>query len=66
MSVRYGGANLEQLAYAWILAHPSGPLPVIGTNQRERLESAAKAVEIELQREDWFALWEAAHGHKIP
>jgi predicted oxidoreductase len=66
MSVRYGGASLEQLAYAWILAHPSSPLPVIGTNKVDRLHSAAKAIEIELQREDWYALWEAAHGHKIP
>lgn len=66
MSVRYGGASLEQLAYAWILAHPSRPLPVIGTNKVERLKSAAKAFEIELQREDWFALWEAANGRKIP
>lgn len=58
--------TLEQLAYAWILAHPSIPLPVIGTNKVERLRSAANAIEIELQREDWYALWEAAHGHKIP
>ena len=66
MSARYSDASLEQLAYAWILAHPSCPLPVIGTNKVERLETAAKALEIELHREDWYALWEAAHGHKIP
>lgn len=66
ISVRYGNATLEQLAYAWILAHPSHPLPVIGTNKPERLRSAATSVEIELEREDWYALWEAAHGHKIP
>jgi predicted oxidoreductase len=66
MSSRYSDASLEQLAYAWILAHPSSPLPVIGTNKLERIQSAAKAIEIELQREDWYALWEAAHGHKVP
>lgn len=66
MSARYSDASLEQLAYAWILAHPSCPLPVIGTNKVERLETAAKALEIELHREDWYALWEASHGHKIP
>ena len=66
MSARYGGATLEQLAYAWILAHPSRPLPVIGTNQVERIRSAAQAAEIALAREDWYALWEAAKGHKVP
>ncbi len=66
MADRYDGANLEQLAYAWILAHPSHPLPVIGTNKLERLKSAAQSNSIVLEREDWFALWEAAQGRKIP
>lgn len=66
MADRYGGAALEQLAYAWILAHPSRPLPVIGTNKVERIRSAAQADALTLEREDWYALWEAAQGHKIP
>ena len=66
MSSRYNSATLEQLAYAWILAHPSHPLPVIGTNKLERLQSAAQADAIVLEREDWYALWEAAQGRKIP
>ena len=66
MAPRYNGAPLEQLAYAWILAHPSHPLPVIGTNKLERLQSAAQADAIVLEREDWYALWEAAQGRKIP
>ncbi len=66
MASHYGGATLEQLAYAWIMAHPSRPLPVIGTNKVERIQSAAQAVAITLEREDWYALWEAAKGHKVP
>ncbi|WP_172683166.1 aldo/keto reductase [Verrucomicrobium spinosum] len=63
---KYDGATLEQLAYAWILAHPAQALPVIGTNKVERIESAAQSSRIQLEREDWYALWEAARGHKIP
>ena len=66
MASRYKGATLEQLAYAWILAHPSHPLPVIGTNNLERLQSAVRADALVLEREDWYALWEAAQGRKIP
>ena len=66
MAARYGGASLEQLAYAWIMAHPARPLPIIGTNRPERIRSAAAAAEIVLQREDWYALWEAAQGRKVP
>lgn len=63
---KYDGVTLEQLAYAWILAHPAQALPVIGTNKVERIESAAQSSRIQLEREDWYSLWEAAKGHKIP
>lgn len=66
MAARYAGASLEQLAYAWILAHPSRPLPVIGTNKLERIQSAALADGITFEQEDWYALWEAAQGRRIP
>ena len=66
LAPRYDGATLEQLAYAWILAHPSRPMPVIGTNRTDRLQAAAAADAITLERQDWYALWEAAQGRQIP
>lgn len=66
MSGRYRGATRKQLTYAWILAHPSHPLPVIGTNKLDRPQSAAQADGIALEREDWYALREAAQGRRIP
>ena len=38
----------------------------IGTGKIERIRSAAAAAEITLEHEDWYALWEAAQGHRIP
>lgn len=66
MAERTQGATVEQLATAWILAHPSQPLPVIGTHKLERLQSTAAACDIVLEREDWYALWQAAQGRKVP
>ena len=66
LAPKYGHASLDQLAYAWLLAHPSQPLPVIGTNKIDRIQSVAQAADIQLEREDWYALWEAAKGHSIP
>jgi predicted oxidoreductase len=66
LSEKYGNATIDQLAYAWILAHPSQPLPIIGTNRLDRLQATAKSAEIELDREDWYGLWEAAKGHGVP
>jgi predicted oxidoreductase len=66
LSAKYGDATLDQLAYAWLMAHPSCPLPIIGTNKLERIQSVAKAAAIQLDREDWYGLWEAAKGHGVP
>ena len=66
LSNKYGGATLEQLAYAWVMGHPSRPVPIIGTNKLERIESAVRASLITLEREDWYAMWVAAKGHSIP
>ncbi len=66
LSEKYGGATLDQLAYAWVLAHPVGALPVIGTHKIERIQAAASASQLRLEREDWYALWTAAKGHPIP
>jgi predicted oxidoreductase len=66
LGLKYGNATLDQLAYAWLLAHPAQALPVIGTNKVERIRAVAKAAEMKLGREDWYALWEAAKGHGVP
>lgn len=65
-SAKYGNATVDQLAYAWIMAHPSQPMPIIGTNKIDRLIATAKSADIKLDREDWYALWTAAKGHGIP
>ena len=66
LAPKYNGATVDQLAYAWLLAHPSQPLPVIGTNKIERIIQTAQSTGIQLDREDWYALWEAAQGRQIP
>jgi predicted oxidoreductase len=66
MRPRYGNACDTALAFAWVMAHPSRPLPVIGTNHPERVAEAAAAAEITLGRQDWYQLWEAAQGRRIP
>lgn len=66
LAAKYGDATVDQLAYAWIMAHPSRPLPIVGSNKIARVESALRAAEIVLEREDWYALWTAAQGRNIP
>ncbi len=59
-------ATKDQLVLAWILKHPANVHPVIGTTTKERITNAAKAVEIELDLQDWFTLLVESQGHKVP
>ncbi|QLG45510.1 aldo/keto reductase [Costertonia aggregata] len=59
-------ASANALLLAWLLKHPAKIYPVIGTTNTDRLTDSAKSVNINLEREDWFALLEASQGHPVP
>ena len=59
-------ATEDQLLLAWILKHPAGIHPVIGTTNKNRIVNAVKASDIDLELQDWFALLVASQGHKVP
>lgn len=59
-------ATEDQLLLAWILKHPAGITPVVGTTNKTRLQQAMDATKIELELEDWFLILVAAQGHKVP
>jgi len=60
------GATPEQGAIAWILMHPSKPVPVLGTTNLQRLRSLAGSESVKLSREQWFRVWTASSGHEVP
>lgn len=58
--------NLAQVALSWILQHPADILPVIGTNQVERIREYATATAMEWDLQDWYRVLEATVGHEVP
>jgi predicted oxidoreductase len=60
------GTTRIAIALAWLLKHPTKMIPIIGTTNPERIRAAAKAAEIELTREEWYRLLEAARGEPMP
>ena len=60
------GCDMAALAVAWLLAHPAGILPVMGTNTLSRIATLTDAFNVQLDREDWFILYQAALGHEVP
>jgi predicted oxidoreductase len=60
------GATESQMALAWLLKHPSGVFPVIGTTKAERIKESAAAMDISLDLQDWFEMLKAAMGREMP
>jgi len=59
------GTDSTAIALAWVLRHPAKMQPIIGTMNLGRLRSCAKAAEITLTREEWYAIYLAA-GYTLP
>ena len=53
------------MAIAWILRHPANMQPIIGSVRPERMTEIAKAAEVTITREEWYALYRAS-GKKLP
>ena len=60
------GAPPEAVALAWLLRHPAGIMPVLGTTDPGRFAACAAAASVSLSREDWYGLFEAVRGRPVP
>ncbi len=60
------GTDETAAAIAWLLAHPSGILPVLGTNNMDRIAHISDAARIDMDRETWFELYTHALGAEVP
>lgn len=59
------GVDTSAVAVAWLLAHPAKILPVMGTNNLERIAKLGTACNVTLDRQDWFEIYTAALGHEV-
>jgi predicted oxidoreductase len=60
------GAPRSAVALAWLLAHPSGVIPIVGTQQPARLAEAMRAFDVRLSRKDWYDVVIASQGARMP
>ncbi len=60
------GVDRAAVAVAFLLAHPSKIVPVMGTNNLDRIAKISDALKVELSRPDWYRLYEAALGQEVP
>ena len=63
---RRDGTSRTAVAYAWIMAHPARPIPLIGSQNPARIRAARGAYAVHLTREDWYRILVAARGTRMP
>jgi predicted oxidoreductase len=60
------GVQPEAIPIAWLLRHPARIQPVVGSTDPARIRAAASGDGVELSREEWFELYVAGRGEKLP
>lgn len=59
------GVTRAVVAMAWLMKHPAGVMPIVGSTRPDRIREAAKAADLELSRDDWYRLFVAAQGNPL-
>lgn len=60
------GVSRAVAAYSWLLAHPAGIVPIIGSQKPQRIAEGAAALKVRWTRTEWYAVLVAARGERLP
>jgi aryl-alcohol dehydrogenase-like predicted oxidoreductase len=60
------GVSRPAVAYAWVMAHPTRPVPLVGAQSPSHIREAAAACRVVLGRADWYRVLEASRGERMP
>jgi predicted oxidoreductase len=58
--------SMDQLAYLFLLHHPAGIQPIVGSSRIERIRSAVACVDMVITDEQWFDIYAAVCGKEVP
>jgi aryl-alcohol dehydrogenase-like predicted oxidoreductase len=60
------GVTVSQISLAWLMHLPGGVIPLLGTANPDHVAEAAEAVNVTLDRDDWYELLVIARGRPMP
>lgn len=60
------GISRTVAALSWLMAHPAGIVPIVGSQNPERITEAAQAIAVRWTRTAWYAVYVAARGAPMP
>ena len=59
------GISTTTLAIAWVLRHPSAPLPILGSRRISVAQDALAALGLQLDVQTWWRIWSAGAGREV-
>ena len=60
-----GADCIDQVIFAWVMRLPAKPVPIIGSGNIQRVQTAVGALQLELSNELWYRIWVASKGHGV-
>jgi predicted oxidoreductase len=58
--------HANAIVLAWLMKHPAGIAPVIGTTQCERITQASQAMYVNLSNQQWYEILQTRRGQEVP
>ena len=60
------GVSRTAVAFSWIMTHPAGAIPIVGSQRAERITEAADAFKVRWTRTQWYAVLVASRQEPLP
>jgi predicted oxidoreductase len=57
--------NPSSVAIAWLIRHPATIMPIMGSNDLQRIKRLSEALSFDLSHEEWFELLQIANGKEV-
>lgn len=61
-----GANDIGEVVFAWLLSHPANLIPITGSGEIDLVKTPVNALQYKLTLEQWFMIWTAVKGHKVP
>lgn len=66
MVAKAQGVSRTVATYSWLMSHPAGIIPIIGSQTPARIAEGVEALKVRWTRQDWYAVLVAARGVPLP
>ena len=60
------GVDRSAILLAWIAHHPSGAIPIVGSQRPDRVTASAQALDVRMGRQEWYEILVAGRGERLP